>query len=208
MSSPTLDATAAGSFPLTGSRLPWNQQIVARSWTRLTTVGIPDEVSAALDSWGSTIVVPQVAVLAFPSNEVEAVEYMAKILDLPQVSVLRALRIPKRTFHGWKGNGHQPREAVKDRIWTMTHAVAGLASLHADVATWFHATPTVAKAFRSGDSSKLTLADLEWSTENLKVLLPPVVSFDHDEDIPYVPSSSAGFVSDVLQDSAPQQRTQ
>jgi len=195
MSATTLDATAAGRFPLSGSRASWDQQIVARSWTLVTTTGIPGEVSSALDSWGAAIAIPAVATSAPPRSEVEAVEFIAEALGLPQVAVLKALRVPKRTFHGWKGKGHKPRQGAKDRVWAMTTAVAGLADVHTNLAAWFHATEEAQRAFNAGDVAALALADFTWARVNLQVQLPPVISFDEEHDLPNAAATASGNAS-------------
>lgn len=195
MSSTTLDSTGAGSLPLVSSLPAWDQKTVARSWTLLTAVGIPEEVSATLDSWGSTIVMPHVSVPSFPRNEVEAVEFIVDALELSQVAVLKALRIPKRTFFGWKGKGHRPRQPVKDRVWTMTNAVAGLAATHDNLAAWFHANDKAQQAFKSGDPAALALVDFQWASLNQQVQVPPVISFDAAESVPYATGTVSGNAS-------------
>ena len=173
--SPTADSFANLRTPA------WDNQIVQKSWTIVTTLGISDEVSETLDSWGSTLVAHQQTEVAFPKTEVEAINYMMTVLDLPLNVVLKAVDVPKRTFHGWKSKGHRPRQGAKDRIWAMAVAVSGLVDGDKDVAAWFHANPAVMKAFKSGDTRKLALADIAWVKDNSEVVQAPVL--DHDTQV-------------------------
>ena len=56
MTPPVLTPTADDFAHLTGPT--WDRR-VPKSWTLLTTLGIPKEVSHTLGAWGSTILEPQ-----------------------------------------------------------------------------------------------------------------------------------------------------
>lgn len=211
MTPPVLTPTADDFAHLTGPT--WDRRVLPKSWTLLTTLGIPQEVSHTLGAWGSTILEPQLPAatedpaMPYPATEVEAIELIARVLDLPRVDVLKAVRIPKRTFHGWKGKGHRPREKAKQRVWAMTAVVVDMAAFHENVAAWFHATPEVAEAFGSGDPDRLAMSELEWSSRNLKASLPPVVQLGDGLELPESSGTVAGFVSDDLEDQLASQHS-
>lgn len=195
--SPTADAFANTTAPA------WDTQILQKSWTWVTRLGFPEEVSDTLATWGSTLVSSVATMMEYPTTEVEAVEYIARVLNLSQVAVLRAVGVPKRTFHGWKGKGHKPRDGVKLRVWEVTALVADIAAFHKDVAAWFHSTPEVVEAFKSGDTHKLSMAELEWSSRNLKTQRPLVFGASDVVEIPNRSGVVTGFVSEDLDDQKP-----
>ena len=192
--SPTADDFALNTAPT------WDRQIVQKSWTWLSTLGLSEEVSDTLETWGASLAAPVTTTMEFPTTVVEAVEYMARVLNLSQVAVLSAVGVPKRTFHGWKGKGHQPRDGVKQRVWEMTAVVADMAAFHKDVAVWFHSAPDVVKAFKSGDAGKLSTIELEWSSRNLRTQRPPVIEAGDILGLPDRSGVVAGFVSEDLDD--------
>lgn len=180
----------------------WDHHLLHKSSTSITSFGLADEVAATLDSWGSPLVQPRAATLEFPADEAAAIEYIAVALGVTQKAALSAVRVPKRTYHGWKGDGHQPRARAKVRVWTMARAVSGLAAMHDNLPAWFHGTPEAQKAFSSGDAGGLALIDLEWATTHAHVAKPPVIVFDDTAELAFSEPSPSTVMSEDLDDLA------
>lgn len=151
---------------------------VLRAWDKFST-SAPSRADAAsvsfvlIDDSGVAPVAETVAVepvpvqaapvRAYPQTAVEAVEYLADLLQVTQDAVLRGTQVNERTYYGWKSRPDaKPRAASLGRLWPTVEALTYLAGAHPNLAAWFHSTPAAQEAFDGGDLNRLLQLEVEW----------------------------------------------
>jgi len=153
----------------------WHDNVVHASRTQVMPDGLAAEIAEALRSWGSELAAAPVASdeSPFPRDEVEAIDYLIEVLGISQKQALAAVRVPKRTYFGWR-SGREPRGKAKAQVWEMVRVVAGLQAAHPSLRAWIHSTPRAMRALTAGDASGLALTDLDLAAAGENVERPPV----------------------------------
>lgn len=180
----------------------WNDSVVHASRTQVMPGGLAAEITEALKSWGSELAATPVDAdtSTFPRDEVEAVDYLIEVLGISQKEALAAVRVPKRTYFGWR-SGRKPRGKAKAQVWAMVRVVVGLQAAHPHLRGWIHSTPRAMRALAAGDASALALADLDLAAAGEGVERPPVPPADDARAIAGPGGGTLIVESEELEDS-------
>ncbi|MGE4115867.1 MAG: hypothetical protein AB7G36_16975 [Candidatus Nanopelagicales bacterium] len=128
---------------------------------------ITPEVGAVISTWDAAAGSENSTVLdmafarqtIYPSDPVDAVKFLEDVLGETQESVLAAVGVAYRTFHGWQGQGRRPRTTSLAQLWPMVQAVALMKDARPGFTAWFRSTPEAQAAFRAGDLPAFVLIE-------------------------------------------------
>lgn len=119
--------------------------------------------------------------VGYPTDEVEAVEFIRGLLRVTQDDVLAAVGIASRTFHGWRQRGHRPRKSSTGSLWSATEVLFYLKDAHPNLAGWFHDSIEARERFAAGDFIGLADLELDWAVRSRGVPTVAVVSPNVEE---------------------------
>ena len=111
-----------------------------------------------------------------PADAVEAVAYLARLLNISQDRVLAAVGIAPRTYFGWKTENRRPRTNSMGAIWSMVQVLSSIDAVRGDLAAWFHSSAAVSERFDAGDANGIALLDAERSFSSGRTVTPVPVA--------------------------------
>jgi len=165
--------TTLGTWALRLPQLLWDR------WAAPTAVPQTETITPAvvetLSEWGAlpkVDVPPEPRVVDPPTDPVDAVAYLVRVLQIPQEEVLEAVKVAPRTFFGWKTHGRTARPASLGCLWPMVQVMVSLDGSRRDLAAWFHSSPTARDRFAAGDPNGLASADAEDSFRSRQAVMP------------------------------------
>lgn len=131
------------------------------STTSVDLGSLPPAIARAMTAWGVADVMSTPArEIPIPTTPVDAVDYVARVLQVRQERVLRASGIAERTFFGWKSDGRRPRESKVRTLWVWVQLVSRLRVSRPGLPAWFHSDDAAQEAFDRGDTDGFLAAEM------------------------------------------------
>ncbi len=115
---------------------------------------------------------------AYPTDAVEAVEFIKNSLGVTQLLVLKAAKIPERTFEGWKQERRRPRTSSQRHLWPLVDAVRSLNGAHANLGAWVASDRQAQMCLELGDLNGFLIAESIWAAKTKPLSL---ISLPGDE---------------------------
>ncbi len=137
------------------------------SQTSVNVDAVPRDVGRIITQWDNALAdMPGATTtqdVPFPTDPVNAVEHIARLLALPHERVIAAMRVAPRTYYGWKTEGRHARPQSLGQLWPMTQAIHYMARAHPNLAAWFNTSREAQALFDAGDVDRLVQLELDWA---------------------------------------------
>ena len=118
-------------------------------------------IARAMATWGvADLMSTPPRDIPLPTTPVDAVDYVARVLQVRRERVLTASGIAERTFFGWKSDGRRPREGKVRTLWTWVQVLSRLRTSRPGIAMWFQSDDAAQAAFDQGDMNAFLAAEM------------------------------------------------